>query len=94
MTSPDTEGRREVAKRLREELGWYAWANGIEHGAADAHLTELLRQLRQHRRQKHAYLLSHVFQPNTEGEGRHAAMTLWCERADSLIAELEATDAA
>jgi len=82
------EGRDAVSPVLRD-LGWYAWANDIDRGRAT--LGELLPVLRQHVQSKRFWLANHTFQPNTEAEGRHAAMTSWCERAERLIRHLAAS---
>src|SRR5689334_6801668 len=93
MSSPDTKGRREVLRRLRKELGWYAWANDIERGRNDH--SDLADALDGAVREKRDWLKRHTFQPNTEGEAMHDRQSAWCENATALITYMqEATDAA
>jgi hypothetical protein len=81
------EGHAAVSPALRD-LGWYAWASAIDKGRAAP--SELLAPLRRHVRDRQLWLANHSFEPNTEGEARHQQATAWCEKAESLIAQIAA----
>ena len=79
--------RQEVAAKLRNELGWYAWANDIEQGRANQ--SDLADALDGAVKEKRFWLKNHTFEPNTEAEGRHARGSEWCDLAEALIVQMQ-----
>lgn len=81
----------EVAKRLRVDLGWFAWATDIERGRANQ--SDLADALDSAVREKRFWLKNFTYEPNTHGETMQENTTLWCDRASALIVQMQEPEA-
>lgn len=77
----------DVAKRLRVDLGWSAWALDVERGRANQ--SDLADVLDGAVREKRFWLKNFTYEPNTHGQTMQENTTSWCERAEALIIQMQ-----